>query len=42
MCYPATDHKKFAKNSAALNYLPDLLKEVAELKREVEELKNNK
>jgi UDP-3-O-[3-hydroxymyristoyl] glucosamine N-acyltransferase len=42
MGYPATDHKKFAKNSAALNYLPDLLKEVAELKREVEELKNNK
>ena len=42
MGYPAVEHKKFAKNMAALNYLPDLLKEVAALKKEVEELKNNK
>lgn len=42
MGYPAIDHKKFAKNMAALNSLPDLLKEVAALKKEIEELKNNK
>lgn len=39
MGYPAIDHKKFAKNMAALNSLPDLLKEVAAMKREIEELK---
>lgn len=39
MGYPAIDHKKFAKNMAALNSLPDLLKEVAAMKRELEELK---
>lgn len=40
MGYPAIDHAKFAKNMAALNSLPALLKEVAALKKEVEELKN--
>lgn len=39
--YPAIEHKKFAKNMAALNSLPDLLKEVAQLKRELAELKGN-
>ena len=39
MGYPAIDHKKFAKNMAALNSLPDLLKEVAAMKRELEEPK---
>ena len=42
MGYPAIEHRKFAKNMAALNSLPDLLKEVAQLKKELEELKNNK
>ncbi|NLV52113.1 MAG: UDP-3-O-(3-hydroxymyristoyl)glucosamine N-acyltransferase [Bacteroidales bacterium] len=42
MGYPAIEHKKFAKNMAALNSLPELLKEVAALKKEIEELKNNK
>lgn len=42
MGYPAIDHKKFAKNTAALNYLPDLLKEVAALRRELDELKGGK
>lgn len=42
MGYPAVDHKKFAKNMAALNYLPDMMKEVAALKKELAELKNNK
>ena len=42
MGYPAVEHKKFAKNMAALNSLPDLLKEVAALKKELEELKNKK
>ena len=41
MGYPAIEHKKFAKNMAALNSLPDLLKEVAQLKRELAELKGN-
>lgn len=40
MGYPAIEHKKFAKNMAALNSLPELLKEVAVLKKEIEELKN--
>ncbi|MDO5482252.1 MAG: UDP-3-O-(3-hydroxymyristoyl)glucosamine N-acyltransferase [Bacteroidaceae bacterium] len=40
MGYPAIEHKKFAKNMAALNSLPELLKEVAALKKEIEELKN--
>lgn len=39
MGYPAVEHRRFAKNMAALNSLPDLLKEVAELKKEIEELK---
>ena len=42
MGYPAIEHKKFAKNMAALNSLPELLKEVAALKKEIEEIKNNK
>jgi len=42
MGYPAIEHKKFAKNMAALNSLPDLLKEVVALRREVEELKKGK
>lgn len=42
MGYPAIEHKKFAKNMAALNSLPDLLKEVEALRREVEELKKGK
>jgi UDP-3-O-[3-hydroxymyristoyl] glucosamine N-acyltransferase len=42
MGYPAVEHKKFAKNMAALNSLPELLKEVAALKKELEELKNKK
>lgn len=40
MGYPAVEHRKFAKNMAALNSLPELLKEVAALKKEIEELKN--
>lgn len=39
MGYPAIEHKKFAKNMAALNSLPELLKEVAALKKEIEEIK---
>ena len=42
MGYPAIEHKKFAKNITTLNSLPELLKEVAALKKEIEELKNNK
>ena len=42
MGYPAIDHKKFAKNTAALNSLPELLKEVAALRRELDELKGGK
>ena len=38
MGYPAVEHKKFARNMAALNSLPDLLKEVAALKKKVEQL----
>ena len=38
MGYPAIEHKKFAKNMAALNSLPELLKEVAALKKKVEQL----
>lgn len=40
MGYPAVEHRRFARNSAALNALPDLLKEVEALKKEVETLKN--
>ncbi len=39
MGYPAVPHRQFAKNSAALNMLPDLIKEVQKLKKEIEELK---
>lgn len=42
MGYPAVEHKKFAKNMAALNSLPELLKEVAQLKRELAELKTQR
>ncbi len=40
MGYPAVPHRQFAKNSAAINMLPDLIKEINELKKEIEELKN--
>ncbi len=40
MGYPAIEHRKFAKNMAALNSLPELLKEVAALRKEIEEIKN--
>lgn len=39
MGYPAVTHKQFAKNSAALNMLPDMIKEIQELKKEIEKLK---
>lgn len=39
MGYPAVDPRDFAKQAAALNRLPDMLKEVAELKKQIEELK---
>lgn len=39
MGYPAVAHKQFAKNSAALNMLPDMIKEIQELKKEIEKLK---
>ena len=42
MGYPGVEHRDFAKQAAALKQLPDLLKEVQMLKREIEELKNNK
>jgi UDP-3-O-[3-hydroxymyristoyl] glucosamine N-acyltransferase len=41
MGYPAVDAKDFAKQAAALKALPELLKEVQRLKREIEELRNN-
>lgn len=40
MGYPAVPHRQFAKNAAALNRLPDLIKEVNELRKELESLKN--
>ena len=40
MGYPAVPHRQYAKNSAAINMLPDLIREVQELKKVVEELKN--
>lgn len=39
MGYPAVEHKKYARNMAALNSLPDLIREVTQLKKEIEELK---
>ncbi|MBP5479940.1 MAG: UDP-3-O-(3-hydroxymyristoyl)glucosamine N-acyltransferase [Bacteroidaceae bacterium] len=42
MGYPGVEPREFAKQSAALKQLPDLLKEMQVLKREIEELKNNK
>ena len=42
MGYPGVEHRDFAKQAAALKQLPDLLKEIQVLKREIEELKNNK
>lgn len=42
MGYPGVEPREFAKQSAALKQLPDLLKEIQVLKREIEELKNNK
>lgn len=37
---PAIEHRQWAKNMAALNSLPELMREVAALKKEIEELKN--
>ena len=39
MGYPAIDHRQWARQSAALKMLPDLVKEVTALKKELEELK---
>ncbi len=39
MGYPAVEHKTFAKQSAALKNLPDMLCEFNEMKKEIEELK---
>lgn len=39
MGYPAVSHRQFARNSAALNMLPDLIKEINQLKKELEDLK---
>lgn len=40
MGYPAVEHRRFARNAAAMNALPDLLKEVAALRKEIEDLKH--
>lgn len=39
MGYPAVPHRQYAKNMAALNSLPDLIREVTELKKEIAALK---
>ncbi len=39
MGYPAVEHKTWAKQSVALKFLPDMMKELELLRREVEELK---
>lgn len=39
MGYPAIEHSNFARSSAALKNLPELVKEVNELKKEIEQLK---
>ena len=39
MGYPAVEHSNFARSAAALKNLPDLIKEVNELKKEIEQLK---
>ncbi len=41
MGYPAVDHKLFARQSAAMKNLPDMITEMAQMKREIEELKKN-
>lgn len=41
MGYPAVDHRTFARQSAALKNLPELVREVADLKAEIEKLKSN-
>lgn len=41
MGYPAVPHRQYAKNSAAINMLPDLIREVQELKKEIEKLRSN-
>ena len=41
MGYPAVEHRDFARQAAALKSLPDLLHEVAQLRKEIEELKKN-
>lgn len=40
MGYPAVDHRTFARQSAALKSLPDLLIEFEQMKKEIEALKN--
>lgn len=39
MGYPAIEHRQWARQSAAMKMLPDLVREVAQLKKEIEELK---
>ena len=39
MGYPAIEHRQWARQSAAMKMLPDLVKEVVALKKELEELK---
>lgn len=41
MGYPAIDHKNFAKSAAAYKNLPDLVKQVNELQKKVDELCRN-
>jgi UDP-3-O-[3-hydroxymyristoyl] glucosamine N-acyltransferase len=40
MGYPAIDHKVWARQAAAMKQLPEMVKEIAQLKKELEELKN--
>ncbi len=40
MGYPAVDHRTFARQSAALKNLPELLVEFEQMKKEIEALKN--
>lgn len=42
MGYPAVEHHVFARQAAALKQLPELVREVASLRREIEELKKSK
>ena len=42
MGYPAIEHANFARSAAALKNLPELVKEVNELRKEIEQLKQCK